>query len=388
MANRIETGIKQVFQRPNGLFVFCKHHKNTNIQISLSTRDAWVAALMARNLMMVYLQHQDEELESIRSRLYACRTQLQKAQLVGFAPVALSAVATTTLPEPTEKKEAAPKRKRKRLTLSAVLEEYLKCQKADWRGKTYSANEAKCRYFITLVGDRLITDISKSDVSDFKQHLIDRGSSPNTCNDYFIKVSGLFTFAATQREYLTRSPFDGMGFKRVTNLKPRRGIKKEEHQQAVNGFPERSQNWWLLQLLYYTGCRISEIVQLTPRDYRQIDGVWCISINDDGAKTIKNEASRRNIPIHHDLIALEVLEDKPTFSYTPDRASQLVSSIYTGLDVTAHSYRYRMSDRLRNVEASDYVRFALLGHAHKTTTDRVYRSDGAIRRLKEAVDKT
>lgn len=110
-----------------------------------------------------------------------------------------------------------------------------------------------------------------------------------------------------------------MGFKRVTNLKLRRGIKKEEHQQAVNGFPERSQNWWLLQLLYYTGCRISEIVQLTPRDYRQIDGVWCISINDDGAKTIKNEASRRNIPIHYELIALGVLEDKPTFLYTPDR---------------------------------------------------------------------
>ncbi len=349
-----------------------------------------MAALMARNLMMIYLQHQDEELESIRSRLYACRTQLQKAQLVGCVPVALPAVATTTQPDATEKKATAPKRKRKRkrLTLSTVLEEYLKCQKAEWRGKTYSANEAKCRYFISLVGDRLITDISKSDVSDFKQHLVDRGFSPNTCNDYFIKASGLFTFAATQREYLTRSPFDGMGFKRVTNLKPRRGIKKDEHQQAVKGFPERSQNWWLLQLLYYTGCRISEITPLTTKDYRQIDGVWCIYINDDGVRTIKNEASRRNIPIHHELIALGVLEDKPTFSYTPDRASQLVSSIYTGLNVTAHSYRYGMSDRLRKVEASDYVRFALLGHAHKTTTDRVYRSDGALERLREAIDRT
>ncbi|MBH2757656.1 hypothetical protein I5P70_08795, partial [Serratia ureilytica] len=179
---------------------------------------------MARILMMIYLQYQDEELESIRSRLFACRTQLQKAQLVGYAPVALPVMTTATLPEPTEKKESAPKRKRKRLTLSTVLEEYLKCQKAKWRGKTYSANEAKCRYFITLVGDRLITVISKSDVSDFKQHLVDRGFSPNTCNDYFIKASGLFTFAATQHEYLTRSPFDGVGFKLVTNQKPRKGI--------------------------------------------------------------------------------------------------------------------------------------------------------------------
>ena len=139
MANRIETGIKQVFQRPNGLFVFCKHHKNTNIQIALSTRDAFMAVLMARNLMMVYLQHQDEELESIRSRLYACRTQLQKAQLVGYAPVALAAVATTPLADPTEKKAAAPKRKRKRLTLSTVLEEYLKCQKAEWRSEEHTS---------------------------------------------------------------------------------------------------------------------------------------------------------------------------------------------------------------------------------------------------------
>ncbi|WP_226886080.1 MULTISPECIES: hypothetical protein [Serratia] len=272
---------------------------------------------MARILMMIYLQYQDEELESIRSRLFACRTQLQKAQLVGYAPVALPVMTTATLPEPTEKKESAPKRKRKRLTLSTVLEEYLKCQKAEWRGKTYSANEAKCRYFITLVGDRLITVISKSDVSDFKQHLVDRGFSPNTCNDYFIKASGLFTFAATQHEYLTRSPFDGVGFKLVTNQKPRKGIKKDEHQQAVKGFPERSQKWWLLQLLYYTGCRISEVTQLTTKDYRQIDGVWCISINDDGVRTIKNEASRRNIPIHDELIALGVLEDKPAFSIPP-----------------------------------------------------------------------
>lgn len=141
-------------------------------------------------------------------------------------------------------------------------------------------------------------------------------------------------------------------------------------------------------MLWFTGCRISEITQLQPADYRVIDGVECISVNDEGNKTLKNDASRRTIPIHEGLLKLGVFIDKPTFTYTPDRASQLVSSIYTGLGVTAHSYRYGMSDRLRKLNIPDYVRFELLGHAHKTTTDRIYKSDDAILLLKSAIDLT
>ncbi|MFD3231711.1 phage integrase SAM-like domain-containing protein [Rahnella aceris] len=376
--------VKYVFQRPNGLLVFCKYHRGSTIQVTLGTRDIFTAALLTRNLLSVYLHHQHEEFSIIRTRLYECRNQLQRAQLVSYtSPLAMP---VPVVPAGSVTPNKTRTQKTKKLTLSELLKDYLRSMESEWRGKTLIANAAKCRYFITFIGDRLVTEITKADISEFKQHLVDKGLSPNSCNDYFIKASGMFTFACKQREYISKSPFEGMRFKRVVNLKTRRGITQDEHQQAIKGFAERSQNWWLLQLLYFTGCRISELTQLTKQDYREIEGIWCISINDEGSKTLKNSASRRNIPIHSALLAIGIIEDKPTFVYTPDRASQLVSSIYAGLDVTAHSYRYGMSDRLRKVDVTDYVRFAILGHAHSSTTDRIYRSDDALRRLSDVIN--
>lgn len=389
MYQRNHTGITQVFRRPSGLYTFCKHHHGTAIHITLGTRDSYEAAIMSRSLLMVYYQHSCEPLETVRQMLYSCRKQLQLAALVGYAVPPSLPQTMPVVDRPVRAAAPKPKKNReKRLTLLVILDDYLKSNKNDWREKTLKVNESRCRYFIDFLGNRLITEVSKSDISDFKQHLVGKGFSPNTCNDYFIKASGLFTFACKQRDFITRSPFDGMGFRKVSNITDKRGILRLEHEQALKGFPEHSQNWWLLQLLWFTGCRISEITQLQPADYRVIDGVKCISINDEGNKTLKNDASRRTIPIHESLLKLGVFTDKPTFTYTPDRASQLVSSIYTGVGVTAHSYRYGMSDRLRKLNIPDYVRFELLGHAHKTTTDRIYKSDDAIQLLKSAVDLT
>lgn len=193
---------------------------------------------MSRSLLMVYHQHSSEPLETVRQMLYSCRKQLQLAALVGYASLPSLPQAMPVVERPIRAIAPKPKKdKEKRLTLLVVLNDYLKSNKNDWREKTLKVNESRCRYFIDFLGNRLITEVSKSDISDFKQHLVDKGFSPNTCNDYFIKASGLFTFACKQRDYITRSPFDGMGFKKVSNVTDKRGILHLEHEQALKGFP-------------------------------------------------------------------------------------------------------------------------------------------------------
>jgi integrase len=66
--------------------------------------------------------------------------------------------------------------------------------------------------------------------------------------------------------------------------------------------------YWLPALGLYAGCRIKEASQLHLSDVRQIDGIWVLDINEATAdKSLKNEQSRRVIPLHPHLIDLGFL---------------------------------------------------------------------------------
>jgi integrase len=54
----------------------------------------------------------------------------------------------------------------------------------------------------------------------------------------------------------------------------------------------------------YTGARLEELCQLHQEDVRDEEGIWVISINDQGEKKLKTHASKRIIPVHPKLIEL------------------------------------------------------------------------------------
>lgn len=68
----------------------------------------------------------------------------------------------------------------------------------------------------------------------------------------------------------------------------------------------RSARYWAALVGLFTGMRQNEICQMDIGDIRRSpDGVWYIDVNDDGEdKSVKNERSRRAIPIHSELIKL------------------------------------------------------------------------------------
>lgn len=66
----------------------------------------------------------------------------------------------------------------------------------------------------------------------------------------------------------------------------------------VGTLPESSWERWALSLAVITGARAGEISFLTKADIKQVDGLWCIDINEDTeGKSIKNKHSKRLVPL-------------------------------------------------------------------------------------------
>jgi integrase len=61
-------------------------------------------------------------------------------------------------------------------------------------------------------------------------------------------------------------------------------------------------NHWLPWLAAYTGARRSELAGLRTPDVRQIEGVWCLVVEDSDVRRIKTVSSRRTIPLAPALI--------------------------------------------------------------------------------------
>lgn len=280
--------------------------------------------------------------------------------------------------------------------LSSVFKEWLEEMSSDWAKSTKVLNERTVYGFLEWCGDVPVASVTKKTVSTYKKFLDESGKSPRSRQDAIIKVSAMFNFAMKQRDYIEKNPFLGMNYKNVENLNIKTGISLLEHQKIIASqyVAESRPLWWLLNLLYYTGVRVGEAIQITSNDYieKEEQGtlIKCVSINNVGTKTVKNSESIRDIPLSDNLLKIGIWEEKPIYHWVNNSsASNAISKAFkrSGMKHTAHDYRYGLSDRLRDLnEVPDHIRFSILGHAHKTMTDRVYRSKQPLMQMKQAID--
>ncbi|PZO19970.1 MAG: hypothetical protein DCF26_04500 [Burkholderiales bacterium] len=87
--------------------------------------------------------------------------------------------------------------------------------------------------------------------------------------------------------------------------------------QFVNGHGRHAQGngrcdpfeYWLPVMAACQGIRLKEGAQLHLADVRQVNGVWCLDINEATAdKSLKNAQSARIVPLHPELIRLGFLD--------------------------------------------------------------------------------
>lgn len=359
------------------------------LRVSLRTQDKTVAQYRAVKLTEAFIRL-SQLMGDTNPRLI--RETLLKARDKHIEDEFLSAVtACHVSPYPVmQENNLAP-------LLSSVLKEWLEEMSSGWAKSTKVLNERTVNCFLEWCGDITIDSVTKKMVSNYKKFLDDSGKSPRSKQDAIIKVSAMFNFAMKQRDYIAKNPFLGMNYKNVENVSIKKGVSLMEHQKiiACQHVADSRILWWLLNLLYYTGVRIGEAIQITSNDYIEKEDqgklIKCISINDNGTKTVKNNESIRDIPLSDSLLKAGIWEEKPIYHWVNNSsASNAISKALkkAGMKHTAHDYRYGLSDRLRDLQAvPDHIRFSILGHAHQTMTDRTYRSKQPLLQMKEVIDR-
>lgn len=368
-------------------YLWRKKLSNRTLSVSLRTRLPEIAKFRAQKLTIQYVRFKELSLpfESLRNALKSYRDRLVDDALL---MVLEGGSDMSTMPLTTVYEKAVH-------PVSEVLEEWCEDNRADWKLRTEKLNRRSVNLFIEWAkrhSIKNVEDVTKQHIADFKRFLDERYQAPRSRQDALIKLQALFNFCIDKRDYLTANPVKGMTYSKVTSINHKTEITPSEYEKVMNtdyvkGYEDLK---WLLAILWNTGMRIGEAIQLRPEDFRIVDGIKCISINTEDGKQVKNETSIRDIPISEALLQMGIWDTKPRLGWTKNNAagSRIAFAFkQIGIEHSSHDFRYSLSNRLRDCDVADSVRYSILGHAHKTTSDRVYKTRQPLKQMLLALNK-
>ena len=268
----------------------------------------------------------------------------------------------------------------KRLTLKELLAEWVKARKPSNPDQVRVSVER----FETLHGRLLLSQITKTHVREFRNHLAGSELMDSTASKRFRWVKTLLRWAVSDA-YLDSNPGEGVEWQRekvkASAEKSRRSFTPAEVRNLLVLADKQSADVrWFMHLLAFTGARPEEIAQLAPDDITEVQGVLCIRIHDQGARTIKNRASLRDVPVHRALVDAGFLDfvagragRELLFAVKPSKAGRLYTCLRQPIarlirreipDKRAKNYSFRDAfiDAMRRVEAPEDVSHQLVGH--------------------------
>lgn len=220
-------------------------------------------------------------------------------------------------------------------------------------------------------------------------------------NGYLTKMRTIFKYAV-HHGYMDLNPAEGLNIKiKARADKQRNPFDPEDlrriftHEDFRNDTFKRGFMFWLPVLALFTGGRIEELSQLYLDDVKEIEGLWCLDINDDPGtgKSLKNLNSKRIIPLHPFIVEnlnfpgyVEALRSQghervfPKLRKTQDKFSHYSSRIWNkwkkeevGIiavsgDKTFHSFRHTVITQLKHKLVSKNIIQELAGHAEEGET--------------------
>ncbi len=294
---------------------------------------------------------------------------------------------------------AAPKRRRGK-RLSDAIEAYCKENENKWSSKTIKEYSGIFDSLLKSLSDPWLQDLDRPILVEYRDALRVEGKKVKTVNKYLQRLSTVLRHA-NRLKWIQGNPAEGLGFK--DNRRPdevRRAFTSDEIetifkalQRDKQGFydKDKHERYWLPLLGIFTGARVNELAQLSISDIVETEGIPAIIITSAGDvdKRIKNESSRRTIPLHKDLFTLGFLvyvhnirqqgHDKlfPALKVGPNGYSHyFVSQHFSGSNgwlrkqlsdlekgVAFHSFRHSFLDTIKNTEAEERVIEEIAGHS-------------------------
>ncbi len=209
-----------------------------------------------------------------------------------------------------------------------------------------------------------------------------------------------------------RKPYDDTVLSLIFSSPLFTGCASKSRRSAAGEYLFKDGKYWVPIVAFYTGMRLSEVVQLATEDVREEQGIWFIDIRlgvvtkTGEVKLLKNNSAARKVPLADDLIKLGFLD----VVQRAEKGGRIFSEIQFGSDGTPsknftkfwgryarkigfhakdnvfHSLRHGMVDMTRDgklhIEASNVI----VGHTQPGVRS-MYGKGMSLAALKEETDK-
>lgn len=295
--------------------------------------------------------------------------------------------------------------------------------------RTIAMTKSIVNKFNSCVAPKPIRDITKQDVVFFKDQLLSENFSTANTRKYLRMISTLLNFAIGEA-MLDLNPALGVTIKDKKLAKEKRLPFDLESLNKIFSCPiytnaERptggkgEASYWIPLIALFTGARLNEICQLSTRDLIKVDYVnsdnlaqeaWIINITNEGdGQTIKNEGSKRRVPVHKELVRLGLINylnslPKGGRLFPELTAAKTYESISANWSkwfnrylrdvirvsdtrMVFHSFRHCFKDHARNSGIATEVHHAITGHSSGNVGDNYGGDVYPLRPLVEAMDK-
>ncbi|RNF33967.1 tyrosine-type recombinase/integrase [Paracoccus methylarcula] len=267
-------------------------------------------------------------------------------------------------------------------TLSKALEAYWGLAKdktfgkdADQLRKWKNPRKLAIRSLIEVIGDKPLSSITRDDLLDFRDSLMERIETgaimPSTANKQLTHLGGIFSTVNEKKRLDLDLSVTGLKFKEGDKI-PRPPFSDDWIRDkllapgALDGLNIEART--ILLVMINTGARPSEIANLSADRIRLSDNVPHISIEPDG-REVKSAYARRKIPLTG--VSLEAMRACPNGFPRYAGKSSLSAAVNkflreNGLMETEqhvmYSLRHSFEDRMLAAGIDDRIRRDVFGH--------------------------
>lgn len=324
------------------------------------------------------------------------------AKYPDFVPTGISSQVTT---KPKQQTASA-------LTFTSVIDEEVRRRSAGkdavpMRDATVNKFRSAADGFRIFRGSDDATMVTAREADDWKQSMLREGKLSN--NSIKQRLQNLRTVLQWARQhslgelYATGNPLDivkAPAFQTVASdartytMDEAATVLLAARQQAE---PELR---WLPWMCAYTGARINELAQLTPRDFFTVGDDWFFRLTTAGGKTLKTKASERVVPIHPALVQEGLIAyigtfppegEKRLFHVWSTQAVQRWVREKVGLTrkelAPSHGWRHLFEDLCMNGGVTDAARSYITGRATGKSSEGYGKSQAMLPGLADQMRK-
>lgn len=310
--------------------------------------------------------------------------------------------------------------KRAEKRLSSLIEDYVRANEEKWTHKTRLEVLGCHRLILDVVGDFEVKAISRQMVNNFKDTMVKLPSNlykkypgknikeilelPNvepmsttSVNKHILRLNALLGYAVKEG-IVTVNVAQGMMIpERRRSDEERKAYSREDLQNIVRNLPrddDRPERFWIPLISMHTGLRLDEICQLYVEDVQMVEGVWCVSVNDEKDKKVKTLTGKRMVPIHPFLLSCGFIEYVDSLRKSgnqrlwmnlewrkADGYSNAFGKWYQRFNrqhvsddpkKVFHSMRHTVADTLKQAGVQEVVIAEIMGHANDSMTTGRY----------------